>query len=239
MKNLLTLALAVIISLTVFLIGTGYTWFIPVTKDSNTISVYEEKNSTQTGLQEFVNSVVNGNAESIVGLYVSKKIAFTVVQQPNQNPAFVSDQSNTLTQFGMAEKYKTIGLLAHNYLAGGEFVNLNINQYITIIYGDGAVKHFKIIHLDTYQALSPTNPYSDFIDLSDPERQIINSTQLFEKIYSHGNQLILQTCISNEYDDSWGRLFITAKPVSQQEYLSVTSFQNFFDSPVRLPANIN
>jgi hypothetical protein len=64
----------------------------------------------------------------------------------------------------------------------------------------------------SYQALSPTSPYSNFVDLN--TKKLLSAEQLFYNIYGRGGStLVFQTCISTEQVPSWGRLFVLAKPI--------------------------
>jgi hypothetical protein len=65
--------------------------------------------------------------------------------------------------------------------------------------------------IQRYQALDPMNPYSQFKDL---ETQTTSTAEeLFNKVYRGDYHLTLQTCIENNGNASWGRLFIVATPM--------------------------
>ncbi|MBE0409545.1 MAG: hypothetical protein IBX69_07420 [Anaerolineales bacterium] len=163
-------------------------------------------------LNAFVRSVQNGSTGTLAGVYVPGKWAYSISQQPPSNPGFVSSNPEAVTQFGLAAQYNTIGLLAHNYLAGSSFFELDKSNKAALIYGDGSVKYFLIEGIDRYRALSPNSPYSSFEDLQNPG-VIISVTELFNRIYAPGDRLVLQTCIESNGNLSWGRLFITASPI--------------------------
>ncbi|MCL4268439.1 MAG: hypothetical protein KJZ72_02790, partial [Anaerolineales bacterium] len=55
---------------------------------------------------------------------------------------------------------------------------------------------------------------SDFRDLE--TESILTAEQLFNQVYRGEFHLTLQTCIENEGNSSWGRLFIIAKPVIEK-----------------------
>lgn len=162
-------------------------------------------------LKSFVANVKNGHTD-LTGVYASGIFAFKIMQQPSNNAAFVSTQPDALTQFRMALQYNTIGLLGHDYLAGASFFKLKLNQDIVLVKGDGSLKYYRIFEIKRYQALSPTSPYSRFVDLDDKNQ--LSAEQLFYRIYGKGNTLVLQTCISTEKVSSWGRIFIIARPVA-------------------------
>ncbi len=164
-------------------------------------------------LKVFASSLVNGNARAITGVYVPNLFALPVVQQPKGQPGYVSRQPDTLTLFRMAQDYGTIALLAHNDLSGEIFFNLKQSQYVYLIYGDGKQKLYRVTQLDTYQALQPNSPYSNFIDLSQPGK-VLSVEDLFYRIYAAGDRLVFQTCIEKDGQLSWGRLFVIAVPVT-------------------------
>lgn len=170
-------------------------------------------------LDEFTSAVINGDETQVVGIYAADFLALPVIQQPANKPNFVSSSDNTATQFAFAKQYNTIGLLAHNYLAGERFFNLALNQLILIIYGDGSYQVFQITDIQTYQALTPNSPHSDFVNLSDTN-ELLTAAELFNRIYAPGNRLVLQTCIAFAGEPSWGRIFITATPLTEVAYRS-------------------
>ena len=163
-------------------------------------------------LSAFSRTVSNSSPDQITGVYVKDKFALPVLQQPAGQAGYVSTTPESVTQFAIANRYNTIGLLAHNYLAGAYFSQLSIGNIITLIYGDGEVQNFRITAIKRYQALSPNSPYSNFIDLSQPGITL-SSNDLFYQTYGLGNVLILQTCIAQGNESSWGRLFVIAEPI--------------------------
>lgn len=162
-------------------------------------------------VNNFAQSLVDGNSNTIRGLYVGDKFAFPVVQQPSGNAGFVSTTENVITDFAMPRKYGVTGLLAHNYLAGGEFFSLEIGDLIQVVYGDGNIQMYRVSDIQSYQALSPNSAGSNFVDLQTSEK--LTATQLFKRVYMGSHHLTLQTCIQQGSEDSWGRLFIIADPV--------------------------
>ncbi len=163
-------------------------------------------------VDEFINKVKNGNSAQVVGLIVENKFMLPVVQQPYDNPGYVSYNSGELTQFGMAAQMGgSIGILAHNFLDGANFFNVGNGEIIQVVYGDGRVDDYQIDIIQSYQALVPTSPYTDFKDLVSGE--VISASTLFTRVYMGGDHVTLQTCIEQNGDDSWGRLFVMAYPL--------------------------
>ena len=166
------------------------------------------------GLDAFIEQVRNGQSGQLRCVYISGILAAPVVQQPNGMNGFVSPRQNVLTQFGLASKQGSTGLLAHNYLAGKAFGLLQPGQEIELIDGSGKISTFIVTDILRYQAVEPRNSLSTFIDLKNFTS--ISTADLFVKIYSQPGTLILQTCIQAENDPSWGRLFVIAQSVNEQ-----------------------
>lgn len=168
-------------------------------------------------LYEFINSVKTGQAGVLAGVYVAGLFAFPVVQQPAGDAAFVASLPDTLTQFKMASGFGTTGILAHNTLAGAYFSSLQPRQKVTLVFGNGSISEYVVNSIRRFQALSPSDPFSNFMDLEHPG-QVITSSQLFETIYATSQrQVVFQTCIASGFDASWGRLFITAAPAARAD----------------------
>ena len=165
----------------------------------------------QITISQFVNTVSDGQSESISGVYVTNVFALKVVQQPSSNAGYVSTDDDVATQFRMAKKYNTIGLLAHNTAAGQYFSDLTYGNIIEIIYGDGDIDFYKVEEIYQYQALSPNSSFSDFTDLVTGETY--SAADVFYQMYSGDPHVTLQTCIQNNSVDSGGRLFIIAYPL--------------------------
>jgi hypothetical protein len=163
-------------------------------------------------LSSFIESVKDGNASMVRGVYVQGVMAYPIVQQPTGYPGYVSTESKVLTQFGMAAEVGNVGLLAHNYLAGANFTQLAMGQEVNLIYGDGHVESFTITDILRYQALDPYSPTSEFRDLNG--QVTITASELFRQVYRGDRHVTFQTCIEANGNSSWGRLFIIAEPKS-------------------------
>ena len=206
-----------------------YSGAIPVTSTQLSVLSLDQQNALPD-MQAFILSVTTGQSGVPTGVYVPGVLALKIVQQPKDNPAFVSTVPATLTQFAMASSYLTVGLLAHNFLAGAQFADMQVNQDIILVYGDGSLKNFKVSEIRSYQALSPNNPYSNFI--STDSNNTLTSEDVFKQVYAKGNQLVFQTCIQKGNEDSWGRLFIIADEaekvqadsINSADYISATHF---------------
>jgi len=181
----------------------------------HTIHLDSAASTPPVSLQNFIHRVYNGNGKAVVGVYVPGTLALPVGQQPKNNAGYVTRESNQATQFNMAAQYGTIGILAHNDLAGSQFTDIQMNQYAIVVYGDGHVEYYVVREVQKYQALSPTSTFSDFINLDDTDERL-TAADLFNRVYSPGERLVFQTCIAAEGDPSWGRMFIIATPVTRQ-----------------------
>ncbi|NPV85736.1 MAG: hypothetical protein HPY45_06975 [Anaerolineae bacterium] len=167
--------------------------------------------AAQPRFDAFVESVKNGVSSQIVGVYVDGVLALRVVQQPPNDPGYVSIRDGEATQFRLAATIaNNIGLLAHNYLAGKQYFNIREGDLIQVVYGDGRVEEFEVTRILQYQALSPDSPTSDFVDLQNGAT--LSATNLFYEVYGGAYHLTLQTCIARDNDSEWGRLFIIAEP---------------------------
>lgn len=184
----------------------------------NRLSVERADQSVQgmalPSLWQFSKAVRNGNPNALVGVYVPQVLAFPVRQQPAGQAGFVSTLPEIITQFSLATQYRTIGLLAHNYLAGIRFFDIKEDQEVILIYGDGSLGYYRVETIERYRALSPNSPYSSFEDLDSPGA-ILSVVEMFNHVYAGGDRLVFQTCIEANGDLSWGRLFVTAYPVEK------------------------
>ena len=200
---------------------------IPMTALATSFNVFtpQAHPTTLISLEDFVQSVENGQSNQVVGIYVPDVLALPVGQQPQGNAGYVTRQPNQVTQFNMASQYGTVGILAHNDLAGSIFPQIHLNQYAIVVYGDGRLDYYLISEVQKYQALTPTSTFSDFVNL-DGSNERLSAGQLFNRVYGPGSRLVFQTCIDAYGDASWGRMFIIAKPATQQ-VLSVVQQTSF------------
>ncbi len=162
-------------------------------------------------LTEFSQSVQNGNADVLRGVYVTDVFALPIVQQPAGNAGYVSATDGELTQFRMATQFGNVGLLAHNHLSGELFSQLAVGQEVRLIFGDGKIETFVITEVLHYQALQPTSPYSSFRNI-DKQDETLSAEQMFKRVYFGDRHVTFQTCINANGNASWGRLFIVAVP---------------------------
>ncbi len=164
-----------------------------------------------SSLDAFTASVINGQGDQLVGVYVDGHFALPVIQQPNGDDNFVANIENSLTAYARSARYGTLGLLAHNTLSGAAFFHLEPGQDVVAIFGDGRQERYRITGTQSYQALSPNEPTSNFIDLSDASQTVISHQVVFDRVYAQSGRLVFQTCIDANGIPTWGRLFVIAE----------------------------
>lgn len=165
-------------------------------------------------LRAFVSQVRNGQAGELRGLYFPELFATPVVQQPAGDYEFVSPRGNTLTQFSLAARFGSTGLLAHNYLAGDDFSLLKKEQRFYLVYGDGQIAAFVVQEIQSYQAMDPDSTSSAFVSIDTGD--LLTTPEVFAEVYNRPGSVIFQTCILKNDDSSWGRLFVIAEPYSAE-----------------------
>lgn len=176
-----------------------------------------EKNASLPNFSDFSSSVQNGRADHVRGVFVPNEFALPVEQQPYGNPGFVTSYQGYLTQFRMANQYGNVGLLAHNYLSGEKFFNLDMGDEVRLVNGDGSVEYFVVNEILEYQALQPHSPYSSFRNLKNDE--ILSVEKMFKRVFFGDRHVTFQTCIEKDGEKSWGRLFVIAIPKAEYEAL--------------------
>jgi len=170
------------------------------------------------GVSQFAVGLPLASPDLPIGLFIPDLMAYPVVQQPSNNPAYVAPADGVLTHFGLAAGYGSTGLLAHNTAAGAQFSQLSLGQMIYLVRGDKSIEAYKITKVRRFRALQPTSPYSDFIDIDQPGVRL-TATDLFYQVYAGDGHVTLQTCITADGLETWGRLFLIAEPV-EPDYLS-------------------
>lgn len=192
--------------------GTGGTWSNRIDRgDYLSALAGQPVDNASAELMQFASSLEAGTGSQVAGIFVDEVMAYPVVQQPSGSAAYVSADEGVLTQFSLPTQYGTVGILAHNFLAGVSFFDLAPDQDVYVVYGDGSTIRYVIKEVRQYQALQPNSPYSNFVDLD--TNASYSSTDLFYDVYGNQGNLVLQTCIAAEGIDSWGRLFVIAERV--------------------------
>jgi hypothetical protein len=182
------------------------------------IIFYEPKTPPNFYLEEadpelmgFIANVFNGLENEISGIFIPEVLALPVVHQPGGNSAFVSDDYETITLFSSASLQGVIGLLAHNYLSGSLFYNIQMEDIVYVVYGDGSIKRYQIDSIEQYQRLERSNLRSSFQDLLSD--RIFSSDEIFERYYRGQDKITFQTCLERYGINNWGLTFTTASPI--------------------------
>jgi hypothetical protein len=162
---------------------------------------------------DFYNPIQDSEADVLRAVYVPNVLALPVVQQPTDDPYYVSNHDGEVTQFSIASQYGNIGLLAHNHLSGKSFSKLSIGQEVELVYGNGRSEYFVVTEVLRFQALQPQNQQSLFLNLDNSEP--LSANQMFNRVYTGSHHLTFQTCIKANGNMSWGRLFVLAMPKAQ------------------------
>lgn len=162
-------------------------------------------------LTDFVKQVWDGEANVLRGVYVPDVMALPVMQQPIDEPGFVSRNNGEVTQFSGASYLGNIGLLAHNNLSGRHFSQLEVGTEVHLVFGDGRVDDFVVTEVMHFQALQPNSFWSYFLDIATDE--ILSAGQVFDLVYNGDYHLTFQTCIEDNGDLNWGRMFVIAMPL--------------------------
>jgi anthranilate/para-aminobenzoate synthase component I len=127
--------------------------------------------------------------------------------QPSNDPAWITASSDEATYFGIVQQHTgNDGLIAHNYLAGAAFYELQEGDIAQLILGDGTVIEFEINSIQQYRALSPNSPTSNFVSLESGET--LTASDLFFRVYGGQVTLTFQTCLNRNNISTWGRTFI-------------------------------
>jgi hypothetical protein len=185
-----------------------------LTSDAKRLSVWDTPEILK--LNKFAPLVLTGNPEQVVGIHVDGVLELKVVAQPPSNPAYISSEPHAVTQFSLAARYGTLGFLAHNFLSGGLFFDLQMGDTISVVYGNGDIKYFMVLEIKRYRALDPTSTTSSFIEIGDGN-PTLRVNQLFDRIYAQPGNLVLQTCFLAFGDRLGGRYFVIAGPVQADE----------------------
>lgn len=229
MKNKILTILILIIFVTTSLIPPVANRIIPVTSEvghsRESVNLNFQKINFSKFYQFIKNVTTKNTGNQLVGMISPNHFNLPITQQPAGRADFVSNEPSVVTEFSLSKTYGSIGLLAHNHLAGSNFSSLKENDLIVLVTSDKTYNFYKIEKILAYQAESPNSPFSNFVDLKDPSR-VLSAVDLFMEVYTHEGSLVIQTCIAQGDEPSWGRLFIQAYPVSGIGIEELINFQN-------------
>lgn len=163
---------------------------------------------TQT-LDNFIDDVVNGDADALVGAYSTFTFAFPIVEQPTDSPAWIDEGDHVLTHFSLATGVGSIGLLAHYEHAGKSFYALEPDDLVYLVYGDGKTHAYRVTEILYYKAIDPKNASTRFLSLADQTEY--SQKEVFDTVYDLPGRLVLQTCLVGDSINTWGRMFVIAE----------------------------
>jgi hypothetical protein len=164
-------------------------------------------------LEEAIRRFKDGTTD-VKAIYSKDSFLFGVVQQPPGLDSFVSPYDQILTQFMMPDKM--VAFLAHNQSKAGDAIsNIRYGEEIYQINGDGKTEKYTITGRILARAIIPLSPYSPFVLIDENLNDIsgtFSAKELYEKIYRNSEiDIVFLTCIENERDINWGRLFVIGR----------------------------
>jgi hypothetical protein len=151
--------------------------------------------------------------DPVGGVYAPGAFGFPIVEQPPGKDNYVSRKSGLVTRFRQAERYGVTGLLAHNYLAGKSFYDLDVGQEIWLLFGDDLLL-YRVESIHRYQRIRNRRSGDEFIDLNDG--QILTTHEIFVQFYRGEPHVTFQTCLEREGELDWGLYFVVAMPLIQR-----------------------
>lgn len=167
--------------------------------------------SQKASLDAFKHVVTTGDPALVTGLFVPDHGGFYVVQQASGQDGMVSPAADVLTQFRRPAANGVIGLLAHNFAAGKWFDELETGDLLYLIHGDGTYDVYRLSEKMQFKAINGKSVLTDFIDLATGE--VRNVDEVYNQVYAGKPHLTLQTCIQQDKDLDWGRLFLLAEQI--------------------------
>jgi hypothetical protein len=87
---------------------------------------------------------------------------------------------------------------------------LTIGQILWVFYTPHKTQAYEITTATSYQRLRQPESSDTYVRLDN--QQELSTAAVFGEYYSGDHQLVLQTCLENEGDLSWGLYFVVAKP---------------------------
>jgi hypothetical protein len=169
---------------------------------------YQEANPDLLG---FIAEVFDGQADVVRGVYVEGVFSLPVFQQPEGDVAYVSSRMGEITEFQSAARNNVTGLLAHNYLSGDLFYNLELGHEVIIVYGNGTLRRYQVVDFQQFERLDRVDLRSSFVELS--SGQTLTSDEVFSRFYRGEHKVTFQTCLKRNGISNWGLQFTIATPL--------------------------
>jgi hypothetical protein len=154
------------------------------------------------------------NTDSLIAERIVAAGLFTlpIIQQPAGRGEFVSTRMDMVTQYRQPGEEGVTGLLAHNYLSGQQFYQLEIGQELQVMYTNNQSQRYRITRIEKYRKIDANSLSSDLVDLSTERR--MTSGQVYDQVYTGRHHLTLQTCLEGNGRLNYGLTFIIAEPIN-------------------------
>jgi len=146
----------------------------------------------------------------VPSIYLEGIKYFRITHQPVGSFNHVTSLEDVVTSFQTAEEQGNLGLIAHNYLAGRYFSELELGDHLYLKDAQGKTRTYHLQQVLKFRAISPGNPSSYFVDLQ--ANEVYPAADLARRIYFGSHRVVLQTCISQGDELEWGRLFLLFYP---------------------------
>lgn len=173
-----------------------------------TSTAWVDENHEHARLRAWIAGLPEGDPDTVISVFVPDILAQPVVPQRSSLDVTIDPQE--ISQFRLAQTYGSIGLLAHNYLIGAKFFEIEVGDRAYAIYGDGHYDVYQVTEIADYQAIN-LYVYRDLIT-----NARLDQYALVDKIYGAKNdRLVFQTCIEKDGALSWGRRFVLAQLVEE------------------------
>ena len=143
----------------------------------------------------------------VIILVIINSILFPVVPQ-NGNYSYVAGGDN-ITQFELADNQ---ALLAHNFLTGKYFHDIELGDTIVTITDKGVNRRYVVNNIDIYKREGNWF-YSG--------EEIYSHIEIFEMYYTNTAYLTLQTCVAKGTDYYWGVMFVEARLIIYKKYVPI------------------
>src|SRR3989304_6157642 len=118
-----------------------------------------------------------------------------------------STQPRNFTLYLNGSQNDSLAIIAHTELAGSHFSELQGGDRL-IVYVGGEWREFLVYSFRRMQVVG-----DGYMDLGTGDQ--LTEEALFAEIFNHAGHLVLQTCITQDENPTWGRLFITALEINR------------------------
>ena len=124
--------------------------------------------------------------EMVPGRVVAPGAFDLEIVDQGEDSSYISANIETATLFRDAGWYGVVGLLAHDYLAGELFFDLEVGDSLWLLYPQGAVA-YKVTHVVEYM------PAGEDM-LRDVDGRLLRYEEVFDLMYTIPGRVVFQTC---------------------------------------------